>query len=112
MCDLWRLSGARALSRNHARALLDKEVDVAIVCGPLAGYWQRKSDKPLRISPVMPLIDGPRSPMAFDLNMGVRKDDVALCDDLNSLVVDASGTLNAILAGCGLSTLGRGTLKT
>ena len=88
------------------RALLDREVDVAIVWGPLAGYWQRYSETPLRVSTVLPLIDGARLPMAFDISMGVRKDDVAVRDNLNALLVDEAAAINAILAEYGVVTMG------
>jgi mxaJ protein len=87
------------------RALLDREVDVAIVWGPLAGYWQRYSETPLRVSTVLPLIDEARLPMAFDISMGVRKDDVALRDNLNALLVDEAAGIKAILAEYGVVTL-------
>jgi mxaJ protein len=87
-------------------AVLDREIDVAIVWGPLAGYWQRNSETPLRVSTVMPLSDGARLPMAFDISMGLRKDDVALRDDLNEFLVDSTAAINAILTRYGVVTVG------
>ena len=39
------------------RAVADGQVDVAIVWGPLAGYFAKRSSVPLRVEPVSPEID-------------------------------------------------------
>ena len=57
------------------------EIDVALVWGPLAGYYAARESVPLKLIPVEPQIDGPRRPMVFDISMGVRKGDDALKDD-------------------------------
>jgi mxaJ protein len=51
------------------------EIDVALVWGPVAGYFARRSPTPLVLAPVKPWLDGPLLPMAFDISMGVRKED-------------------------------------
>ncbi|HEX6859949.1 MAG TPA: substrate-binding domain-containing protein [Caulobacteraceae bacterium] len=50
------------------------DVDVAIVWGPLAGYFAAKAAHPLKLTPVHPWLDGPQWPMVFDVSMGVSKD--------------------------------------
>lgn len=60
------------------RAVADKQVDVAVVWGPLAGYFAKRSRVPLRIEPVQPQIDGHVLPMAFDIAVGVRHGDADL----------------------------------
>jgi mxaJ protein len=54
------------------------DIDVAVVWGPLAGYFATRAAHPLRLTPVQPWLDGPQWPMAFDISMGVRRDDVKL----------------------------------
>jgi mxaJ protein len=54
------------------------DIDVAVVWGPLAGYFAARAVHPLRLTPVQPWLDGPQWPMAFDISMGVRRDDVKL----------------------------------
>ncbi len=43
------------------------EVDVAVVWGPLAGYFAARSPAPLRIAPVTPSVDRPFLPFVFDI---------------------------------------------
>jgi len=48
------------------------DIDAAIVWGPLAGYFVKRAEVPLRMTPVEPQSDGPQWPMAFDIAVGVR----------------------------------------
>lgn len=50
------------------------DIDVAVVWGPIGGYFASREPVPLTVSLVTPQSDGPRLPMVFDINMGVRKD--------------------------------------
>ncbi|HEV2862353.1 MAG TPA: substrate-binding domain-containing protein [Pyrinomonadaceae bacterium] len=51
------------------------EVDVAVVWGPLAGYYARRQRVPLEVVPVSPQIDLPFLPFVYDISMGVRRGD-------------------------------------
>ena len=64
------------------RAVDRGDIDVAVVWGPLAGYFARTSRHPLRLDQA-PAQDGAAWPMAFDISLGVRKDDKALRDELD-----------------------------
>jgi len=60
-------------------ALARREIDLAIVWGPVAGYFGAGEGRPaMRSAPVQPWLDGPQWPMVYDVSMAVRKDDVAL----------------------------------
>jgi mxaJ protein len=72
------------------------DVDVAMVWGPLAGYFGHRSFVPLRIEPVVPADDA-RWPMAFDISMGVRRDDAALRDRINAVLDREKPAIDAIL---------------
>lgn len=50
------------------------EIDVALVWGPLAGYFAKRSRGKLRIEPVTPWLDDAQWPMLYDISMGLRKD--------------------------------------
>jgi mxaJ protein len=56
-------------------AVAKGDVDVAVVWGPLAGYFAKQSATPLRLTPVSPTIDLPFTPYVFDIAMGVRRGD-------------------------------------
>ena len=62
------------------------EVDVALVWGPLAGYFAKQSPVPLRVVPISPRADGPL-PYTFAIAMGVRKADKAFRDTLDQVIV-------------------------
>ena len=79
-------------------AVADGKIDVAIVWGPLAGYFAARQATPLRVTPVTPEVDGPRLPMAFDVNMGVRKDDPSFLDEVNSALAKLKPKIDALLA--------------
>ena len=55
------------------RAVADQKVDIAIVWGPLAGYFAKKFGHDLRVTPVEPEVDPPGLPFTFAISMGVRK---------------------------------------
>ena len=50
-------------------------IDVAVVWGPLAGYFSAKQGPSLQVTLVRPPFDGARLPLAFDIAFGVRRDD-------------------------------------
>jgi mxaJ protein len=59
------------------------EVDVAVVWGPLAGYFAPRQSAPLEIVPVSPQVDLPMLPFVFDISLGVRREDKAFRDELD-----------------------------
>jgi mxaJ protein len=64
--------------------VVNKEVDVAIVWGPLAGYWAAKQKVPLEIHPVSPQVDLPYLPFVYDISVGIRRGE----DDLKNHIED------------------------
>ena len=67
-------------------AVEKRDVDVAIVWGPLAGYFAKQSKVPMEVVPVSPQIDQPFLPFVFDISMGVRRDDQDLKDRLDEIL--------------------------
>jgi mxaJ protein len=76
-------------------------IDVAIVWGPLAGYYALSSSVPLELRPVEPLTDGIIR-MSFAIAMGVRKSDTALRDELDRVLERERRKVSAILARYGV----------
>ena len=70
------------------------EVDVAMVWGPLAGYFAAQQTESLELAPVPP--DG-ALPLAFDLSMAVRPDDRARLVFLNQFVERRRRDIDRIL---------------
>lgn len=54
------------------------DVDIAIVWGPLAGYFVPREPVPLAIVPLADSVDRSGLPMAYDIAMGVRRSDRAV----------------------------------
>lgn len=73
------------------------DIDVAVVWGPLAGYFASRSAVPLRLEPVTPALDSAQYPMTFQIAMGVRRGDGALRDELNSLIARDAHKIAALL---------------
>lgn len=84
------------------KAVTNKDVDVAVVWGPLAGYFTRKSGSVLEITPV----DGdpmhPELPLAFDIGIGVREGDTQLKQTLDGELVKRHDDIQRILASYGI----------
>ncbi|HEY1257710.1 MAG TPA: substrate-binding domain-containing protein [Stellaceae bacterium] len=87
---------------NPPEAILEAvargDLDVAVVWGPLAGYFAGREAVPLRVTPVNPPFDGPHFPMAFDIAMGVRKGDTALRKAIDAELERNRAQIAAILA--------------
>ena len=84
------------------RAVANGEIDVAVVWGPLAGYFARRSPVPLRVVPVSPEVDVPYLPFVFDIAMGVRHGDTPLRDTLDAVIVRRQHDIDRILADYGV----------
>jgi mxaJ protein len=78
-------------------AVAKGEIDVAVVWGPLAGYFASRSAVPLHLEPVTPAADGAEAPMTFGIAMGVRRDNVALREQLDSLIEQDTPKITALL---------------
>ncbi len=73
------------------------EIDLAIVWGPLAGYFAKQSRVPMEVVPVSPQIDQPFLPFVFDISMGVRRGDQELRDQLDQFLEKRRPEIEQIL---------------
>lgn len=80
------------------RAVDRGDIDLAVVWGPLAGYFAASAAHPLRLTPVQPWLDGPQWPMVFDVSMGVRRDDQKLRQTLDRELERRGPEVRALLA--------------
>ncbi|HEY4425523.1 MAG TPA: substrate-binding domain-containing protein [Pyrinomonadaceae bacterium] len=72
-------------------------IDLAIVWGPLAGYFAKQSRVPMEVVPVSPQIDQPFLPFVFDISMGVRRGDQELRDQLDQFLEKRGPEIEQIL---------------
>ncbi|HWI76951.1 MAG TPA: hypothetical protein VNS53_07720, partial [Sphingomicrobium sp.] len=80
------------------RAVERGDVDVALVWGPLAGYFAAKSPVRLRLEPVTPWMADMQWPMQFDISVGVQKDDQKLLKQMDEVLANRSGDIRRLLA--------------
>jgi mxaJ protein len=78
-------------------AVAKRKVDVAIVWGPLAGYYAHKYGVRLRLNKVTPESDPPMLPFAFSLAVGVRKSDPELYAKLKHAIAKAEPRIESVL---------------
>jgi mxaJ protein len=88
-------------------AVANGDVDVAIVWGPLAGYFARHEPVPLSLVPVSPQIELPYLPFVFDISMGVRREDAALRDTLDAILARRRAGVDSILESFGVPRVDR-----
>lgn len=92
---------------NSMRAPIDAvargEIDVAIVWGPIAGYFARKADVPLDLSVVPELkSQALRLPMSASIAIGVRRGDLLLRDNLDQILARERARIEELLVGYGV----------
>jgi mxaJ protein len=83
-------------------AVVNREVDVAVVWGPLAGYFARMSPVPLDVVPVSPKMDLPYLPFVFDIAMGVRRGDTTFKRQIEDVIESRHTSIDSILAAYGV----------
>jgi len=81
------------------------KVDVAIVWGPLAGYFAKKAAVPLEVV-VVPPLEGVPVPFTYEISMGVRKRDNARQEQLEALLRKHEAQIVSILREYGVPLVG------
>jgi mxaJ protein len=78
-------------------AVANKQIDVAIVWGPLAGYFADKQNVPMRITPLLQESDADGLRYAFDICIGVKKHNEDLRDKINAALERHKAEITSIL---------------
>lgn len=78
-------------------------IDVAILWGPMGGYYAKQSTRDLTIAPLADPEKGPR--MAFRITFGVRPTEIEWKHQLNEFIKDKQAEINAILTDFGVPLL-------
>jgi mxaJ protein len=82
-------------------AVASREIDAALVWGPQAGYFMRRSATPLMLAIANPP-EGLPVPFEFAIAMGVKRGNRALRDELNAIIERRRVDIDAILAQYGV----------
>ncbi len=83
-------------------AVASKEIDTAIIWGPIAGYFAKKQAIALHVSLVPADADSGSFLFAYDIALGVRPDDEERRNTLNTLLDQHSEEIHAILIHYGV----------
>ena len=84
------------------KAVQNKEVDVAIVWGPVAGYFAKSSPVPLMMAPLPERDSLSDMPFRFNIAMGVRRRDKELRDSLDHFLERRRPEIEATLKEFGV----------
>jgi mxaJ protein len=97
--------GDYAQSHPTARiieAVATGTIDVAIVWGPVAGYFARSQPVLLTVVPVTPSRDTPALPFVFDIALGVRRGEEAFRTELDAVLQRRRPEINRLLDAYGV----------
>ena len=83
--------------------LASREIDVAILWGPMAGYYARAASPQMRVTLLMKDSGGPQ--LAYRIAMGVRPSDQNWKRLLSRLIVENQVDINRLLIGFGVPLL-------
>jgi quinoprotein dehydrogenase-associated probable ABC transporter substrate-binding protein len=92
-------SSAQAMMRDLASG----EIDVGVLWGPLAGYYAKRANPPMRVVLLLKETGGP--PLAFRIAMGVRAADQNWKRQLNKLIAENQTEINRLLLDFGVPLL-------
>jgi quinoprotein dehydrogenase-associated probable ABC transporter substrate-binding protein len=83
--------------------LASREIDVAVLWGPMAGYYAGLADPRMRVAPLTKDSGGPQ--LAYRIAMGVRPTDQNWKRLLNRLIAENRTEINRLLIGFGVPLL-------
>ena len=83
--------------------LTSGKIDVGILWGPMAGFYAKKADPPLHVTPLVKETAGPK--LVYRIGMGVRPADQNWKRQLNRLIQENQGEINKILLDFGVPLL-------
>lgn len=86
---------APSMAEVMIKDMLDGVIDVAVLWGPMAGYYARESGADLTIVPLVKEKTGSR--MMYRITMGVRPSDQEWKRTLNQVIKENQGEINKIL---------------
>jgi len=82
--SMWGEASVKNPQGQLIAAVAKGEIDIAMVWGPIGGYFAKPYGKALTVTELPADADMPEQPFAFDIAMGVRKDDQALAEKLDN----------------------------
>ena len=78
-------------------AVAEGEIDVAVVWGPIAGYFSSLDSVPMEMTPVTPQVDLPFIPFVYDISVAVERSDTTLMEEVEVALASRGPEIRAIL---------------
>ncbi len=89
-------------------AVVARQIDVAIVWGPLGGYFAKRQKEHLQVVPVSPRVEPAGIPFIFDISMGVRPGETALKAEFDEILDRRRSDVRRILDEYGVPRVEQG----
>ena len=105
---MWDVDSVENPQGQIINAVATGEIDVAIVWGPLGGYFAKRQKENLEVVPVSPSIEPNGIPFVFDIAMGVRPGETALKAELDEILHRRRGDVQRILDQYGVPRVDAG----
>lgn len=86
-----------SVGRAMTKDIANGDIDAGILWGPIAGYFARQTDPPLRVVPLLTESGGPA--LNYRITMGVRPTDQNWKRELNGLIRDNQRAITKLLLG-------------
>lgn len=83
--------------------LMSGQIDAGVLWGPMAGFYAKKANPPLHVTPLVKETTGPR--LVYRIGMGVRNADQNWKRQLNRLIQENQPEINKILLDFGVPLL-------
>jgi len=99
-------------SSDVIKAVEKGDIDLALVWGPIAGYFARISPVPLVVSSIEADPSNPGLPLSFDIAAGVRKEDDMLKQQLDSELQRRRTEIQHLLVSYGIPQLSLSQART
>lgn len=86
-------------------AVVQGSVDVALVWGPLAGFYARHSRVPLRLEPIVGGDRDRATAMSFPIAVGVRREEPQLLERINRMLIAKAPRIQSLLHSYGVPSV-------
>jgi len=91
--------------RQMVEDLAAGEIDVAVLWGPIGGYWAKQQSVPVEVLPLTKEAAGAR--LDFRITMGLRRNEPEWRQTLNTFIAEHQDEIQAILLDYGVPLLDR-----
>lgn len=79
------------------------EIDAGVLWGPIAAYWAKQSEKPVKIIPLVKEEGAPK--LSYRITFGVRQGDDQWKRELNQVIAKRQGDIDKVLLEYGIPLL-------